>query len=253
MVFYILTAKPGAGAIVGALLLASVFFFAAKYFYRRWKKIRQTYQLMLDIKPCQVAALSEGPCEFQGEIGNVDPPLVSPWSQQECVYYDFDVIAGTGKDAFTDFRDKQTQSFTVTDTSGSVEINPSESHFHVKIDRQAHSGELNDASSELQALLKDRYGNPISTQGWFEPRRYYTEKVLAVGDPVYIFGEAKREGGKLVISDGVMPLIVSEEGQQNSERMHYLPDRNLYVLGMVASGFGAILFFAVGLFHLSRY
>ena len=245
MDFPFFAAKPGAGAIIGVLLLASVFFFAAKYFYRRWKKVQQTYQLMLDTKPCQVSALSEGPCEFQGEIGNVDLPLVSPWSQQECVYYDFIVIEGTGKDACTVFDDKQTQSFTVTDSSGSVEINPGEGNFHVKIDRQAHSGELNDADSGIQTLLKSRYRNLISTEGWFKPRRYYTERTPAVGDPVYVFGEAKREGGKLVISDGVMPLIVSEESQQNSERMHYLPDRNVYVLGMVASGFGAIFFFAL--------
>ena len=253
MIFFILAAKPDTGVIALAFILAPVFFLAAKYFYRRWIKIRQTYQLMLDTKPRQVAALSEGPCEFLGKIDSVDPPLVSPWSQQECVYYDFIVIEGTGEDACTVFDDKQTQSFTVTDSSGSVEINPGEGNFHVKIDRQAHSGELNDASSELQTLLKSRYRNLISTEGWFKPRRYYTERTLAVGDPVYVFGEAKREGGKLVISDGVMPLIVSEESQQNSERMHYLPDRNVYVLGMVASGFGAIFFFAIGLFHLSRY
>ena len=208
---------------------------------------------MLDTKPCQVAALSEGPCEFQGKIGNVAPPLVSPWSQQECVYYDFIVIEGTGKDACTVFEDKQTQSFTLTDPSGSVEINPGEGNFHVKIDRQAHSGELNDADSELQTLFKSRYSNLISTGGWFKPRRYYTERTLAVGDPVYVFGEAKREGGKLVISDGVMPLIVSEEGQKNSERMHYLPGRNIYVLGMIASGLLAIVLFAVGLSHLSGF
>ena len=248
MIFFILAAKPDTGVIALAFILAPVFFFAAKYFYRRWKKVQQTYQLMLDTKPCQVSALSEGPCEFQGKIGNVDPPLVSPWSQQECVYYDFIVIEETGKNAYTVFDDKQTQSFTVTDSSGSVEINPGEGNFHVKIDRQAHSGELNDADSEMQTLLKSRYRNLISTEGWFNPRRYYTERTLAVGDPVYVFGEAKREGGKLVISDGVMPLIISEESQQNSERMHYLPDRNVYVLGMVASGFGAIFFFALAAF-----
>jgi len=146
----LLCAKPGAGAIALAFLLAPVFSFAAKYSHGRWMKVRQTYQLMLDTKPCQVAALSEGPCEFLGKIDSVDPPLVSPWSQQECVYYDFIVIEETGKDTCTVFDDKQTQSFTVTDSSGSVEINPDEGNFHVKIDRQAHSRELNDADSECK-------------------------------------------------------------------------------------------------------
>ena len=87
----LLAANPDAGVPAVALILASVLSFAAIYFFKRWRKISQTHQLMLDTKPCPITAISEGPCEFLGKIGNVAPPLVSPWSQKACVYYDFNV------------------------------------------------------------------------------------------------------------------------------------------------------------------
>jgi len=253
MEFPILAANPDAGVPAVALILASVLSFAAIYFFKRWRKISQTHQLMLDTKPSPITAISEGPCEFLGKIGNVAPPLVSPWSQQACVYYDFDVdeyqSSGDTWGYCSVFNDQQIQRFTVTDTSGSVEINPSKRLLEVKIDHQDHARRLNEASPELQMLLKHRYDNPLS------PKKYrifgyrgdgelrFTEKVLAVGDPVYVFGEAKREGGKLVISDGVMPLIISEEGQQHAEKMYYLPSTIVYVVGMIVASLGAMFFF----------
>ena len=146
------------------------------------------------------------------------------------------------------FNDQQIQRFTVTDISGSVEINPSKRLLKVKIDHQDHARRLNEASPELQMLLKHRYDNPLSTKNKIFGNRgtgklRFTEKVLAVGDPVYVFGEAKREGGKLVISDGVMPLIISEEGQLHAEKMYYLPSTIVYVVGMIVASLGAMFFF----------
>ena len=174
MEFPFLAVKPDAMPEL-AILIAFAPTYAAIHFYNRWKKVRQTYQLMLNTKPCPDAAISEGPCEFQGKIGNVEPPLVSPWSQQKCVYYDFDVEewrnSSQGSSYWSNiFEDGQTQSFTVTDTSGSVGINPYEGRFHVKIDRRTHSGSLNNTSPELQTLLKNRYGNPISLKVGLEQR-----------------------------------------------------------------------------------
>ena len=235
-------------------LIAVFFFIAAGGCFFMGKKKHRIHQLMLNTETSDVGALTEGPCEVQGQIDSVGSPLISPWTQQQCVYYDFQVeerrsrrSGNTTSTYWTDYiTDLQTQPFTVSDQTDSVEINPGEADFRVRTDARERSGFGDDASSELQTLLKNRYG--ASTQGWvFNKTLRYSENVMAVGDTVYVFGEVRRQGDKLFIGSGLMPLIVTEEGAHNTEK-GYSSSATYYLVGAVVSIIIGICVILLGLF-----
>ncbi len=201
------------------LILGAVFLLIAICCFIALRNARRRYRLMLATEASNVGALTEGPCEIQGRIESIDSPFTSPWTQQQCVYYEFLVeeLRGSGGRAtwYSIINDVQKQSFKVTDPSGSVEINPYEAEFDLKSVAHEQIGLLSgDASSELQTLLKDR---DIETTNRISRELRCSEKVLTTGDTVYVFGEAKRVDEKLVICWGDMPLIVTDDGERKVE------------------------------------
>ena len=81
----------------------------------------------------------------------------------------------------------------------------------VEEDRFSRSGLMNDADSDLQQLLESRYNK--KTKGWiFNKTLRYTETALELDEDVYVFGDASKLGSGWVLSDGEMPLIVSDKG-----------------------------------------
>ena len=237
-----------------AFLIALLLFVGAGGCFFMGRKKHHIHQLMVNTETSSVEALTQGPCEVQGQIDSIGSPFISPWTQQRCVYYDFQVeerrsrrSGNTTSTYWADYiTDLQAQPFTVSDQSGSVEINPGDVDFRVRTDARERSGFGNDASSELQGLLRNRYG--ASTQGWvFNKTLRYSENVLAVGDTVYVFGEARHHGGKLVIGSGLMPLIVTEEGAHNTEK-GYSSSATYYLVGAVVSIIIGICVILLGLF-----
>jgi len=231
-------------------LIAVFFFIAGGGCFFMGKKKHRIHQLMVNTETSDVGALTEGSCEVQGQIDSVGTPLISPWTQQQCVYYDFQVeerrsrrSGNTTSTYWADYiTDLQAQPFTVSDQTGSVEINPGEADFRVRTDARERSGFGDDASSELQTLLRDRYG--ASTQGWvFNKTLRYSENVMAVGDTVYVFGEVRSQGDKLFIGSGLMPLIVTEDGEHFIQE-EYSKLATYYVVGtivLIITGLGLIV------------
>jgi hypothetical protein len=222
-----------------AFLIALLLFVGAGGCFFMGRKKHHIHQLMVNTETSSVEALTQGPCEVQGQIDSIGSPFISPWTQQRCVYYDFQVEerrsrrrGNTTSTYWADYiTDLQAQPFTVSDQSGSVEINPGDVDFRVRTDARERSGFGDDASSELQALLRDRYG--ASTQGWvFNKTLRYSENVLAVGDTVYVFGEVRRQGDKLFIGSGLMPLIVAEDGEHFIEE-EYSKSATYYLVGAI--------------------
>ena len=214
---------------------------AAVVCFQQGKKRHRIHQLMVDTQTSKADELTEGPCEVQGQVDAIGSAFTSPWTQQQCVYYDFQVkekrTRKSGKTTTTYWAkyvtDLKVRPFILKDSSGAVEINPAGADFSVSADAREQSGFGDDAPAELQVLLKDRYN--ASTQGWvFNKTLRYTEKVLAVGDTVYIFGEARWKGDKLVIGSGLMPLIITEHGV-HLEEMVYANSATRYLVGMIIS------------------
>ena len=97
------------------------------------------------------------------------------------------------------------------DDTGQAVVDSSKIKLVVEEDRFSRSGFMNDADSDLQQLLESRYNK--KTKGWiFNKTLRYTERALELDEEVYVFGDASRLGDGWVLSDGEMPLIVSDKG-----------------------------------------
>jgi hypothetical protein len=241
----------------------------AGFFYLCLRQLRLEQQSYL-FEISKAEELKEGPCRIEGKIEPLNSDFISPWSKQQCVYYNF-TVQGSGGSSSARVRqwvdlinDEQIQTFKVTDSSGSVEIDPMKSEkkvdLRVPADARKYFGQINDAPQELQVLLRDRYDydKPKEQPTYAAPfiqfiarlrnkllkhsialkERRISENVLAVGSTVCVLGEAKRVEGKLVISEGETPLIVSENIERALEDR--IPTKGLVI---VTGIFAAIALF----------
>jgi hypothetical protein len=135
------TADAADVRVVGVvlLILGAVFLLIAICCFIALRNARRRYRLMLATEASNVGALTEGPYEIQGRIESIDSAFTSPWTQQQCVYYEFLVEEKRPKPNVKNgvywaciINDDQKQSFKVTDPSGSVEIDPDEAQFDLK-------------------------------------------------------------------------------------------------------------------------
>ena len=111
----------------------------------------------------------------------------------------------------TYIKDEQSLPFVVKDDTGQAVVDSSKIKLVVEEDRFSRSGFMNDADSDLQQLLESRYNK--KTKGWiFNKTLRYTERALELDEEVYVFGDASQLGDGWVLSDGEMPLIVSDKG-----------------------------------------
>ena len=169
---------------------------------------------------CPIGQLTEGPAEVRGRTATSEEPLTSPWRQQECVHYSFHVQqrrSSTNSKGHTSHRwvtyikDEKTLPFLVKDDTGQAVVDSSKIKFVINQDKFSRSGLMNDADTDLQQLLETRYSK--KTKGlMFNKTLRYTESALELDEEVYVFGDATRLGGGWVLSDGEMPLIVSDKG-----------------------------------------
>jgi hypothetical protein len=214
----ILLAESEANVIAYILLIAGPLL--ALLFGYFWRKTKRTRDLMSATETCPIGQLTEGPAEVRGRTATSEEPLTSPWRQQECVHYSFHVQqrrSSTNSKGHTSHRwvtyikDEKTLPFLVKDDTGQAVVDSSKIKFVINQDKFSRSGLMNDADTDLQQLLETRYSK--KTKGlMFNKTLRYTESALELDEEVYVFGDATRLGGGWVLSDGEMPLIVSDKG-----------------------------------------
>jgi hypothetical protein len=214
----ILLAESEANVIAYILLIAGPLL--ALLFGYFWRKTKRTRDLMSATETCPIGQLTEGPAEVRGRTATSEEPLTSPWRQQECVHYSFHVQqrrSSTNSKGHTSHRwvtyikDEKTLPFLVKDDTGQAVVDSSKIKFVINQDKFSRSGLMNDADTDLQQLLETRYSK--KTKGlMFNKTLRYTESALELDEEVYVFGDATRLGGGWGLSDGEMPLIVSDKG-----------------------------------------
>ena len=201
--------------LIFALILLIAGPLLAVVFYYKWRKAQRVYDLMASTKTSPIGQLKSGPAEVRGRTSTTEQPLISPWCQQPCVFYEFHVEQEhSSKDSTywrTYIKDEQSLPFVVKDDTGQVVVDSRKIKFEVSEDRFSSSGFMNEASPELQQLLETRYDK--KTKGWiFNKKLRYTEHALELAEEVYVFGNASQLGSGWVLSDGEMPLIISDQG-----------------------------------------
>ena len=169
-----------------------------------------------------VAELGPGPAKVQGRAVAFGDPLRAPLSDRACVYYDFQVEEtrtvrrgpfGTSSHWKTVIDDVQSIACGVDDGTGMVGVDLREGELVLNPGAQLRSGVWNDAPSELERVLNERYGR--SSKGLiFNKGMRYTETLIEVGEDLLVLGTSGvAPGGNWQFGKGDVPHIVSNKSQ----------------------------------------
>lgn len=223
------TVLGGAGAPMGWGTLGWVLvFFGAVALYSGWIGYKRS-RLLAD-PPVDVRDLEEGPAKIQGEARPVEEAMVSPLTNEDAVAYQLGVVEERQAGAFTPVATlTQKPAFAVDDGTGRARVDPIRVGLEVEetnvdvdagedppdeiLDWAAAHGlvEDEDAPSGLEDRVADHVeldlgpGEDEHVLGSPEHPRRYTERVVAVGDPVHVFGEASPDG------DGQADVVIEKE------------------------------------------
>lgn len=186
-----------------------------------WRGVlaKQKVKVITDTPTSQVSRIRPGIVEVKGKVRCGGPPVQSPMTGQNCVYFRFHVeeyrknYNNKGGSWRTVINDIKQAGCILSDGTGDVRVNLLEAELLLKPDHHAKSGTFNDAPPELEATLQ-RYGN--SSQGFiFNKAMRYTETVLHEGDEVYALGTASpHQSGGYQLSKGTDFFIVSDESEE---------------------------------------
>jgi hypothetical protein len=188
--------------------------------YKALKNTRRA-RLLAGLPWSEIGQLQPGLVKVQGQALAMRGTLRGPLSERECIYFHFRVQekrqrggspghGGTYWKTVVD--DAQLVPCAVEDGTGSAAVRLASAELVLHPDVDERSGFLNDARSELEATLRERYG--YSSVGLlFNRTLYYSEARIEEGDALVVLGTAQQQPGggwELVRGDG--PLLVSNEG-----------------------------------------
>jgi hypothetical protein len=185
----------------------------------RWAQAR----LVLDTPTSRVRNLRDGFVELEGKARTDGDLVSSPLSGRRGVYVEILVEEHVRRRKSSYWRtvvdDVRTNGLVLDDGSGRARIEVSEAERHFEVDERSRSGFLNDAPPEVEAALQQHYGT--SSVGLvFNKSMRYRETVIADGDPLYVIGTARREGGGWRIGCGDAGphalFVVSDRGERAS-------------------------------------
>jgi hypothetical protein len=155
--------------------------------------LRSRRKLIENIPTSKVRSMAVGLVELQGAAREFGKPLVSPFSGESCVHYEYHVeeLRSSGRNRYwaTVVKYKSSECFYLEDETGKVLVNPKGADLRLAVDRR-YSTELfssRDAGIFLAGL--DRLGISTTSFGF---RRTLRGKEIYVqpGDKIYALGTA---------------------------------------------------------------
>lgn len=154
---------------------------------------RRTERLIDNTPTSPVRSLPLGFVEVAGTAEPDGEPLRSPADQTPCVYYEFRVQEyrgnGSSRKWVTLAEDRSTEPFYLRDETGRVLVVPMGATARI---RRAHtfSHTWPDALPDDARRIFQRLNMP--TASWLGPRRVrFRERLIGVGDPLYVLGTAQ--------------------------------------------------------------
>ncbi|MBI3182937.1 MAG: hypothetical protein HYZ28_12440 [Myxococcales bacterium] len=230
------------GFLVGGLVVAAVAL--AVFLWGRSNAHR--HRRMAETRTSQVSSLMPGFAEVKGRASPAGLPLESPLSKTPCIYYRFQVEEHRrrGKRSYwrTVIDDRREAGLVVFDGTGRVAVRLSEAELHLAPDAHARSGVFNDAPTELEATLSERYGR--SSVGWvFNKTMRYTETLLREGEEIYVLGTVGSGPAGLEFCRGNDLFIVTDKSEEDlSAKFH----RNAVIGSIIGTIFGIGALFLAG-------
>lgn len=186
--------------------------------------ILQRRKLIQTVETSRIGTHPRGYVELKGKIDPIDV-LESPYSQQPCVYYRFQVQERRqrGKNSYwaTIRSGADSRPFLLDDGSGVAFIDPGAADVDLRQDASARTG-LFGNSDELGAFLQ-RVG--VESRGFFgfSKNIRVTESFLSPGEELYVLGRAEEpdagrgqapEAGAALCGKGVENLFISDSSEE---------------------------------------
>jgi len=183
-----------------------------------WVKNNSMLKLIKSTDTSRIAHVRLGFYEIKGKVVALEPPLISPFSEKPCVYYNFRVEQkrsnGKSSSWVKILGDIKSQKFGIDDGSGIAAIDMKSATIELKTDNRENSGIFNNATPHQQRVL-EKYGK--QSHGWlFEKNLRYFETILEEGDEVYAIGEVSgKEGNYPLFKKGEKPFFVSDRPEED--------------------------------------
>jgi hypothetical protein len=174
------------------------------------------YNLILKTETTQIRYIRRGFFEVKGKIVSLSDLLISPYSEKNCVYYNFrvDQKRGSGKQSswVNMVNDVKTTRFGIDDGTGVAIIDMEGADLVLRTDTNSRSGFFNVADDRQKSVL-EKYNQ--SNRGWFfEKTLRYSETFLEPGDELYLLGETfDADDGMPVFRRTGLPLLVSDKSE----------------------------------------
>lgn len=175
--------------------------------FNRWKQKKW----IRDTPTQDIESLAIGPSEVKGVMKAKDDPLIAPFTDEECVYYEYTVKeykrSGDDKSWQTIDEGSSHTPFYVDDGTGKLLVEPhDETYYEIKEEDETtlRSSSSSPPSGSVSSFIENNSG--VSTTS---NKRKYIQKIIRNEDEGYIFGTAQTRD----IQD-------DDEYRDNAQRLH---------------------------------
>ncbi len=205
-----------------------------------------------------VADLRPGYCKIVGKVEALSELLVSPLTQSDCVYFEFEVHeqrtrtvstggpnGGTRTETYWEkvIGDKQAADVGVKDKTGLAEVDLLDAETVLSASGHSTSGTFNDCPRDLQRTLSRKYG--FSTKGLiFNKGLKYKETVIEEGDKLFVIGDVETTKNGMIFVKGDDPFIVSDRNEAKT-LSHFKTAITWNIVGAVAACVFTVIFSAI--------
>jgi hypothetical protein len=186
-------------------------------------KFLGNYKLVSETDTTPIRMLNKGFYEVKGKIVPMGNQLISPFTGKECVYYQFTIEQKkqTGKKSrwIKIVSDTKFSRLGIDDGTGIAILDLNSAHLQIKTNLKDSSGLFNTADERELAVL-EKYEQTNKTWLFEKPLRY-SEKMLEVGQELYVLGEVnERDEGYPVFKRWTRPYFVSDKREKELLRMY---------------------------------
>lgn len=150
-----------------------------------------------------VESTESGPVAVEGTAHPADDgPLSAPFSDRDCVAFEYEVreVQGKNKRTPTPLADgTESVPFYVDDGTGEVLVHPDAADLELEKEEKVEVAREEQPPKQVERFLSRRrdIGEPteptINVAGSHVGTRYFREQLLESGEEVYVFGQATRE------------------------------------------------------------
>lgn len=195
---------------------------------------------MRSIKRMLVRELRPGILAEISGTAQLEPPLITPFSNKTCVYYEYEVERleeRHGKTEWEPIWQKKTDNrFYVYDGTGTVSITPKDASIDIPI---ISEGPLQAGDIYSQKDLREL----VNLISGYEAR--VREKAILIGSSTYVFGSVFSSDDKLYMMKGRRPLYISTKSEEMVEQEIGRKGALFSIAGLVGLFGGVTLIFLI--------